>query len=142
MLPKRNLLDQLLGCLPDRVWIAMEWLTKRVLLLLFLCLPIVFASLEEAVATWPVQPGGDCVRVMGADGAAEWRRVVCFGGEFGAHWRDEFVQLLPYVAEKCKPMADQQAKQECYDRKSRRTENVGKHILIFAIALWIGAVFL
>ncbi|MGL6245679.1 hypothetical protein [Pseudomonas sp.] len=123
----------------DAGWIVMEWLAKPILLCLLLCLPVALASLDEATTVHPVQPSRDCVRFMTADGGSEWRRLLCFSREFAANWADQFVQFLPYIAEKCEPMANQQAQQECQYRQERRRQKLVEHGLILVIAVVIGA---
>ena len=141
MLPKRDFIDQLLYSLPDGVLVAIEWLTKLILVLLFFSLPVALASLDELMATEGVHPRPDCVGIVAADEGAAWHQAACFGADFLAQWGDQFVVFLSPVPVNCEPVSGDQAEQECHDRERGRTEKVVKHLLLFGAGVAIGGEF-
>ena len=137
LLAQAHVLKKTCGSSFDHLWRWVKRPSGLILLVGLFCLVVAIASLEESVTASPTDPSADCVNVMRSDGVSHWARVGCFAKDFGANWLHNIVELPALISAKCEAVAEDEAKEECEQRKSRRIVQLAKH----AVLLVAGVVY-
>jgi len=133
--------QQCFRCLDHILWAGMEHLARIVLVVGLLGLPIAVACLDEFALSEGVHPSAGCLHRLAGDGDSMGVRVLCFGQDVGSYYGSEVVELLPFVAEECKAVTNDQAKQECKNRHRRMVYKILEHAVLLALAVGIGGGF-